>query len=332
MKLLKIILPFIFLLFPSSLHALEQKGMALGLFSKEANYSYLNDLQEMKKLGVTHTLLIVSWYQKDIKANEIGPREYDGKDILTLSDDKLREVIHQAHEAGIEVTLFPILRLENRNGNDWRGVIAPENLELWWENYERFILHYAQIAAQEKAWSFSVGSELLSREKETEQWTKLIKKVRETFSGKLLYSGNWDHYQHPHFWKDLDYIGVTAYYEISKTKKPSLKMLTRNWRKIKRELLAWKKKYPRQKLVITEVGYPSIDGSSMHPWNYFLEGKVDIKEQALCYRAFVNTWKNTKSLSGVYFWVWWGEGGKKDKSYSPRNKPAARYLKQWYLR
>ncbi len=323
-------LPLTFLLFTLPLQALEQKGMALGLFSKEANFSYLKDLQEMKKLGITHTLLIVSWYQQDIKANEIGPREYDGGDIMTLPDHKLREVIRQAHDVGIEVTLFPIIRLVNRNGNDWRGIISPENLETWWKSYEKFVMHYAQIATQEKAWSFSVGSELLSREKDTPQWINLIQKVRETFKGKLLYSSNWDHYQHPLFWDKLDYIGVTAYYEISKTKKPTLKMLTQNWRKVKRELLGFKRKYPKQKLVITEVGYPSIDGTSMHPWNYFMEGKVDVWEQALSYRAFINTWKNTKALSGVYFWVWWGEGGPKDKSYTPRNKPAEKYLKNWY--
>src|SRR5262245_19234745 len=80
--------------------ALEQKGMALGLFSKDPNYSYLKDLQEMKDWGVRNVLLIVSWYQHDVKSNEMIPRSYDGNDVLTLPDPKVKEVIDQAHSLG----------------------------------------------------------------------------------------------------------------------------------------------------------------------------------------------------------------------------------------
>ncbi|MBL7684621.1 MAG: hypothetical protein JNK65_01135 [Deltaproteobacteria bacterium] len=113
---------------------LEQKGMSLGLFSKDPNYSYLKDLEEMKELGVTHVQLVVSWYQKDVKATEIGPRDYDGGDIMTLPDAKLREVIDQAHSLGMAVMVFPILRLEIRVDKDWRGVIAPSDFEAWWKS------------------------------------------------------------------------------------------------------------------------------------------------------------------------------------------------------
>jgi hypothetical protein len=309
---------------------LEQKGMALGLFSKDLHYSYLNDLQEMKKLGVDHVLLVVSWYQHDIHATQIDPRKYDGNDIMTLPDEKLKEVIDQAHSLDLKVLLFPILRLEIRNDKDWRGVIDPSNKEAWWKSYEKFVLHYAQISATQQVDLFSVGSELLSREKETEHWEKLIHKVREIYSGELIYSANWDHYESPKFWNSLDYIGITAYHEISKTKTPTLDELKKKWREIKKDLLTWKKNYPDKKLIFTEIGYPSIDGASMYPWNYFLEGEVDLEEQALCYQAFVETWQKSKELAGVYFWVWWGEGGPKDNSYTPRGKPAVKYLKKWY--
>ncbi|MFO1519359.1 MAG: hypothetical protein U1F57_06840 [bacterium] len=309
---------------------LEQRGMALGLFSKEPGYSYLQDLKEMKEFGVTDILLIVSWYQHDIKSNEIIPREYDGKDILTLPDEKLKEVIDQAHSLGINAVVFPILRLEERGEKDWRGVIEPTDKEAWWKDYEKFILHYAEIAARENVKMFAVGSELLSREKETDHWLALIEKVRKIYPGKLIYSANWDHYAVPEFWGSLDYIGLTAYYELTKKKQPTLAELRQKWRQIKGELLEWKKKYPDKKMIFTEIGYPSIDGGAQYPWNYFLEGAVDVEEQALCYRAFIDTWKRSKDLAGVYFWVWWGKGGGKDNSYTPRGKPAAKYLQDWY--
>lgn len=311
---------------------LTQKGFALGLFAKEPQYSYENDLLQIKSWGATHVLLVVSWYQVDVKSVDIRPLAYDGGDILTLPDEKLREVIRQTNQLGLKAVVFPILRLEKREKDEWRGVLAPSDLEKWWKSYEAFVLHYAKIAGEEKADGFSVGSELLSREKETESWEKLISKVRSNFSGWLIYSANWDHYQHPQFWDKLDYIGMTAYHELSKTKKPKLKALKAKWMEIRHQILAWKKKhYPTKELVITEVGYPSIDGTSMYPWNYFLEGPVDLREQELCYKALYSTWKNVKSLSGVYFWVWWGEGGAKDNSYTPRGKPAEKWVKKWFL-
>lgn len=318
------------LFFGKPIFALDQKGMALGLFSKDMNYSYLNDLKEMRALGITHILLVVSWYQNNIESNEIIPREYDGNDILTLPDPKLKEVISQAHSLGLKTVLFPILRIENRKEKDWRGVIKPKDIRLWWSNYDRFIQHYIDIAVSEKVEFFSIGSELLSREPELDQWKKIIGETRKKYSGKLLYSANWDHYQNIPFWNLLDFIGLTAYHELSKTREPTLKNLKHRWGHIRAELLHWKRKYPKQKLVFTEIGYPSIDGTSMYPWNYYLKGKVDLNEQALCYRAFIETWKKTRQLGGVYFWVWWGKGGKEDHSYTPRDKPASLYIKRWY--
>lgn len=315
-----------------SASALDQKGMALGLFSKDESYSYLEDLKAMKELGITHILLVFSWYQHDIKSNELRPLEFDGKnDIYTISDRKLREVMQQAESLGMGATLFPIIRLEVRNGNDWRGLIQPADFDAWWASYRNFILHYARLAQEEKADAYSVGSELLSREKDTYQWKDLISQVRKIYKGKLLYSANWDHYEFPEFWPELDYIGITAYYEISKTKTPTLKQLKASWRQIQRQLLAWKNKnYPNKPFLFTEIGYPSVNGGSMYPWNYFLEGHADVREQALAYRSFIDTWKNSKDLAGVYFWVWWGKGGKKDNNYTPRNKPAGKLLEKWY--
>src|SRR4029453_309394 len=127
---LSISIPWFFL--DKSPVALEQRGMSLGLFSKEPSYSYLNDLKDMKQWGATHVMLVVSWYQKDVRASEIKPRDYDGDDVMTLPDAKLKEVIRQAHSLGMKTLLFPILRLEVRVDKDWRGVIQPKNLDLWW--------------------------------------------------------------------------------------------------------------------------------------------------------------------------------------------------------
>ncbi|HCU23598.1 MAG TPA: hypothetical protein DF383_01170, partial [Deltaproteobacteria bacterium] len=244
------------------------KGMALGLFSKEANYDYQKDLDELKGIGVNAISLVVNWYSPDIRSNMIEPKPDNGSENSTIDDAKLIRVVEQAHRRGMKVVLFPYLRFERRGPKDWRGVLAPANFEVWKANYERFIFHYADLAKLHGIEVLSVGSELGSLEEKKEFWEGLIKKVRLRFPGKLLYSANWDHYTYPTFWSSLDYIAITSYYSLSKNNTPTFEELLQTWLNLKKKILLFKAQYP-QKLIFTEVGYPSLDGGNVNPWNYF---------------------------------------------------------------
>jgi hypothetical protein len=59
----------------------------------------------------------------------------------------------------------------------------------------------------------------------------LIKKVRAVYSGKLTYAENWDCIDKVLFWDQLDYIGVDAYFPISKKKKQKMKEIRAGWKK-----------------------------------------------------------------------------------------------------
>ena len=83
-------------------------------------------------------------------------------------------------------------------------------------------------------------------------------------------------------------------------------------------------------LVITEVGYPSRMRAAADPWDYDAAGAAAPDLQARCYQAFVQTWQGDPGLIGVYFYMWWGDGGKADTGYTPRGKPALDVLSGWY--
>lgn len=306
------------------------RGMALGTFSQEKDYPYLQDLDEMKALGINAVLMMVPWYQKDIRQDQMEPRWGWNKENITLPDENLKALVHHAHGLGMKVLLMPYLRFDHRGEKEWRGVLEPQHPGEWQKNYTGFILRYAALA---EAWGieyFCVGSELGSMENETAFWGELIGQVRGRYRGKLLYSANWDHYTVPTFWKDLDAIGISSYHRLTDDENPSLSQLKRAWRKSKKEILAFRKNFPDKKLIITEVGYPSLQGACRDPWNYFANTPTNPHEQALCYRAFVDTWNDTAELEGVFWWVWFGAGGPEDRSYTPRGKPASQVLKQWY--
>ncbi len=308
-----------------------QKGIVLGLYSKDPAYSYEQDLAEIKKIGADHVSLVVSWYQKDIRSDTIYPLWKAQGDFETTSDAKLTEVIRQAHRAGLKVLLFPILRIEERREKEWRGSLEPAHRNRWLESYRNFTLHYARLAARSGVEVFSIGSELCTLEGETAYWGTLIGMIRGFYRGELLYSANWDHYRKIGFWKDLDYLALNGYYELTRHDNPKIDEILRTWWDIQNRLADWQE-FHRKKIIFTEIGYPSVDGGCSKPWDYTRDAAVDLEEQALCYEAFFLSWNRSSRLGGVYFWNWYGQGGENDRSYTPRGKPAEEVLTRWYTK
>lgn len=301
-----------------------QKGIGLGLYYEHKERPYEVMLDEIAATGADHVEFVLHWSQKDIRATELAPHPVD-----TVKDERLLEAMDYAHKVGLRVFLFPIIDIAHRQTGEWRGTLKPDDWDAWWNSYTRFILHYADLAEKGGAALFSVGSELVSTETMRDRWEKLIGEVRKVYSGKLIYSANWDHYKPVVFWDLLDYAGMTGYYVLTSSNDPKYEDLVSAWKKIQKEILAWQKTLPVP-LVFTEIGYPSHDGANQHPWDYTKPDPVDIEEQYLCYKAFREVWEGEERLSGVYFWNWYEAGGPEDKSYSPRGKPAENVIKEWF--
>jgi hypothetical protein len=303
------------------------RGIALGLYHREADekgYSFPAMLSEIHRVGADHVSLVVSWRQRDVRSIAIAPHAE-----VTIPDDRLRRLIREAKRRRLKVFLFPILELEVRRPLEWRGTLAPRDVDGWWRSYQAFILHYARLAADEKVEILSIGSELATTEAWRERWFALIALVRRTYGGALLYSANWDHYEQVSFWSRLDYVGVTAYNELSRSNDAPEAELRESWRRVKDRLVAFAKKIDKP-LVITEVGWTSQDGAAVHPWDYTSRAPVDLEEQRRCYAAFVAAWDGEPALAGVFFWNWFGAGGARDTYYTPKGKPAEKVLRDWY--
>jgi hypothetical protein len=303
------------------------KGIALGLYPSEATktgYSYPAILTDIHGVGADHVSLVVHWRQHDVRATSIGPAL-----SVTLPDGQLRQVIRSARERGLRVFLFPILDIEIRRPLEWRGTIAPGNVNAWWAQYERFILHYARIAGEEGVDLLSIGSELGTTETWKERWLHLIAATKKTFRGQLVYSANWDHYDQVSFWDKVDYMGVTAYNELARDNNAPEESLAAAWSRVKHKLVAFATRVGKS-IVITEVGYTSQDGAAVHPWDYTSRAAVDLEEQRRCYQAFVTAWMGEQRLAGVFWWSWFGAGGKTDLGYTPRGKPAEQVLRVFY--
>jgi len=299
--------------------------MALGEYSDLRDPELTAKLNELRWLGVGHVSIIVSWSTQDVRATKIEPLAGS-----TTPDAVLIRMIERARALGLKVFLFPIVDVRNRKGTEWRGALEPPDWDAWWRSYQRFVLHYATLAARSKAELLCVGSELITTEPMRGRWRDLIARVRKVYGGKIAYSANWDHYTPVTFWDLVDVIGLTGYYKLAEAAGAREEEMLASWRGARSRLVTWSKKL-RRPFIFTEVGYPSIAGCAVAPWDYTRTTAVSHEEQTRAFRAFVRAWTGTPQLAGVFFWDWYGPGGKADRGYTPRGKPAERVIRSWYL-
>ncbi len=324
--------PIAGLALPSPREGDFRRGISLGLFVSSQNDRvrrplYQQFLDEIKAHGASDVALVVRWSQTDVAAIEISPHAAE-----SVEDDLLTWVMDQARERDLRIFLMPILDVEDRSMGRWRGTLEPSDWDRWWWSYERFIMHYARIAAAHKASLFSVGSELLSTEQESERWRVLIANVRKVYPGQLTYSANWDHFEPVSFWDAVDVVGITGYHELiapGVKGTPSDQALMSGFAPFTHRLRTWAMAEGRR-YILTEVGYPAQAHAAQRPWDYRISGPADPLLQLRCYRALFRAFHDDPRLRGLYLWNWFGQGGMQDASYTPRGKPAAQVLRYWY--
>lgn len=306
-----------------------RRGISLGLFVSTHDETYRAELyrqflDEIAAVGATDVQLVVQWSQRSVRATEIAPASG-----VSVDDELLAWVIQRAHARRLRVFLMPILHLAERPLGQWRGKLDPGDWDRWWRSYDRFILHYAKLARRQRVELFSVGSELISTERQTERWRALIASVRRRFGGQLTYSANWDHFEPIGFWEQLDVAGITGYQALSKQDDPEEEALVRGFAGLKARVARWAAERDLR-FVFTEIGYPSQPGGARRPWDYRERGVADPALQLRCYRALYRAWQADPRLGGLYAWNWFGRGGVDDRGYTPRGKPAEAVLRRWY--
>ena len=310
-------------------HPPAQRGVALGLYSEDPNWSYVDMLDEMVAVGTTHVAIVVPYYMKDYRSHEIYKHPRFSAPMSTIE-----RTVGDARARGLEVFLFPILRLEDESNGNWRGNLQPDDVDAFYASYETYIVSFAELAERLHIKLLSVGSELATMDVDAARWRKVIAAVRKVYSGALTYSANWDHYDAIGFYDALDYAGVTGYFELAEKARaleenPGVDQLVHSWREVYQRLMRWQHRVGKP-ILMTEVGYLSQRGAAARPWNEGADEALDLDVQRRCYEAFRRVWDDEPRLAGAYFWNWFGWGGKTSKEYTPRAKPAAKEISAWY--
>jgi glycosyl hydrolase family 113 len=295
------------------------KGVALGLYSEDAGFSYAPLLREIAGLGATHVEFVINLYQRDGASTELYTHTR-----FTPTDAALLAAAKQAKAAGLQVVLLPIVRLESPRDGEWRGNLKPSDAAAWWRSYEKIIVRYAGLARRAHASTLVIGSELSTLDGDPKPWQSVARAVRKQFRGQLVYAANWDHYRDVKAWPAVDAIGMSAYFDLAP--EPTIR-----WGALRKELETFAAAQNKP-LFFTEVGYLSQKGAAAWPWKEAATEPVDLEEQVRCYRAFTTAWADASSLGAVFFWNWYGWGGAGSRGYTPRGKPAAQEIQRWFAR
>ena len=288
---------------------------------------YKESMDEIAAVGCDTVSLVLDTRQENVDSTHIY---LDMR--MTPTPDKLAELIQHAKKKGLRVILMPVVLLDNPRGMDWRGVIHPTDegksaWHDWFESYTAMLTHFAWIAEQNHADVLSVGSELVSSEKEKSEWSACISKVRETFHGQLTYSANWDHYTSIPFWKQLDLIGMNSYYKLGENHDVKVEEIVSRWKDIQKDLLAFQKKIGKP-ILFLEIGWCSLSNAADEPWDYTQESlEADPDLQRKLYEGFFEAWYKEPGLGGFVVWEWTpGTPPAGDKGYTPEGKPAEKVL------
>lgn len=273
----------------------------------------------MATTGANTVVIVVTAYQADRASSRVR-----SGDPRTPTPAAVRRIIGVAKAQGFRVALKPHVDVDD---GTWRGHIAPSDPAAWFESYRAFLVPWAALAETLGVDQLAVGTELAGTSPEEGQWRRTIDAVRTVFRGEILYAASWDEAGRVPFWDAVDLVGVDFYFpveersdagrlEILAAWQPWLDRLERLHRQTGREIL------------LSEIGYRSVDGAGMAPHDSERSAALDTGEQADLYWAALEATAKLPWIRGLYWWNWPadGSGGPLDVGFTPRGKPAAHEL------
>lgn len=311
--------------FPLS-HLPAIRGFCMLVDNPKGYAAYRRALRRLHQMGCRWVDVVINARQQNIKATRMTFLK-----SATLSPPRIRKLLRYAHQLGIRTMLMPIVLLDHATGDQWRGAIEPTNWPEWFASYRRYIVTIAGWAQRCHVAIFSVGSELISSEKFTGQWDRLIAAVRRVYRGKLTYSANWDHYTRVGFWHRLDYIGMNSYYDLARRNQPPVQHVMARWIPIKARMMRFSQTIGKP-VLITEIGWDNLQNTLRKPWDYVGVGKIDPQIQLIAYEAFVRVWRDlpVKHFAGAFIWEWYPGSKPTDYgSYSLQGEPALNLVEHW---
>ncbi len=252
------------------------------------------------------------------------------------NDESIITSFYAAKNLGMGVMLKPHVLMSSGNWG-WPGEVEMKTEQDWqkfFKYYTGWIRHYALLAEMYGIDSFCIGVELLKTTRDhQEEWREVIAKVRQIYSGPIVYAANWgEEFEQIEFWDELDYIGLNCYYPLSDKEEVTLTDLKKGAAKFLTSIEKVAKKYQKP-VLLTEVGFCSREKTWRSPHERGRSASPSFEHQALAYRAIFESFWDKDWFYGFYWWKWptyLEYGGLQHSGFTPAGKPAEKVVKEWY--
>lgn len=312
------------------------KGITYGCWSKDEYLGINSDasLDNLKNTGANYVALLVTQYMDTGSSTTIYR---DG--TKTPTDAAIIEAIADIHNRDMKVILDPYFDCKD---GTWRGAINPSDTDAWFNSYNTFITHYAQIAEDNNVELLCIGKELTSMSGTyTSKWNWIIDNVKSIYNGSLTFCANfYIEYEKLSFWNRIDIAGISVYCDLvdESNPDPSLSEIIDSWsdswngHNWIQEFENWQS-LVKKPVIFTEVGYCSVDKAAYKPWDGPRDYPYNGNLQARCYEAVFRVFKNRNWFQGMFWWGWMTDpnagivGNPYYRDYTPQNKPAENVLK-----
>ena len=247
------------------------------------------------------------------------------------TDARLVRCARQARELGLKIVLKPHMWA----GSVFHGAIEferKERFDIWFDDYRRWMLHFARLAEVHRFDALVIGNELAGLTGHERAWRSLIQQVRRVYRGPLTYAAHWEReLELISFWDELDWIGVNFYFPIAaEGEEPAA-----DSPQIDRaaETIARVREGYAKPVLFTEVGFPALETAAARPWEENASA-LDAELQARCYSVWLERFARQPGVEGMFWWKWpsHGRGGPFDFSHSPLGKPSMGVLRDWFGR
>jgi hypothetical protein len=281
------------------------------------------------------------------------------------------EIIRKAQKKDLNIALRPVAHFP-RPAEDW-WLSAPRDFSWWvswFDRYESFILHHADLAQQTGAKSLILGGDWLSPALPNgklsdgtpsnvpldaeSRYTDIIARVKERFNGAIGWSLTYPQglFDPPDFLAEVNYLYILWSEPLSIETDTSLEeMQAEADRIITSELYpVWRSlSYEEEIGIILSLAYPSIQGSTTgcinepegpcsspesldYPIPDYPMLTIDMGIQAQAYHAIMSVISLNEWINGVVTHGYYPPTDIHDKSTSIHGKPTEEILKAWFER
>jgi hypothetical protein len=356
------------------------KGISWGWVGSRGDYESPEAAESMKHLADTGAEWVCIAFGTNMKSHNDPDFTWGDDNPQMVSDDEVRHAIQLARDNNLKVILKPVVNCDDQTWRAWikfyRPVTAAEKAagttgeldpwgddpvtregevkdlaawERWWNHYQNFLIHYAEIAKEQNVEIFCLGCEMSSTEEFVDEWRQAIGEVRAIYDGQLVYDINHGREMTLPWWDAVDIIGVSGYYPVPPPEgvamEEAVKQTTSEAEiaaelvKVRDQLAEVSAKWHKPVMMI-ETGVTNVRGCARYPWSHpdaLPDSPLDNAEQANYYRAFLKTFADAPWFMGYSWWDWPArlypeDAAAENRGFCIYGKEAENVLKEWYTK